>query len=203
MENLVVIAAAIGLVVVLRILAKMHRQNDELLNTLKDVTISIKKDTRSLADRTLKIEGLLEFVYKKLNQPARPISLNRINTKTDIKKALIVEDHPDTVEFLTLQLERLGFTVISASNGKEGVEKAIKEKPNLILMDIMMPVMDGREATRRIRSNPETKEIPVLAATAITKEDQLRECIEAGCNDYIVKPFAPNELVSRIEKLLM
>jgi len=203
MENLVVIAAAIGLVVVLRILAKMHRQNDELLNTLKDVTISIKKDTRSLADRTLKIEGLLEFVYKKLNQPARPISLNRINTKTDMKKALIVEDHPDTVEFLTLQLERLGFTVISASNGKEGVEKAIKEKPNLILMDIMMPVMDGREATRRIRSNPETKEIPVLAATAITKEDQLRECIEAGCNDYIVKPFAPNELVSRIEKLLM
>ncbi len=120
-----------------------------------------------------------------------------------MKKALIVEDHPDTVEFLTLQLERLGFTVISASNGKEGVEKAIKEKPNLILMDIMMPVMDGREATRRIRSNPETKEIPVLAATAITEKSQLRECIEAGCNDYIVKPFAPNELISRIEKLLM
>ena len=72
MENLVVIAAAIGLVVVLGILAKMHRQNDELLNTLKDVTISIKKDTRSLADRPLKIEGQVEFVYKKLNQPARP-----------------------------------------------------------------------------------------------------------------------------------
>ena len=72
MENLFITAAAIGLVVVLGILAKMHRQNDELLNTLKDVTISIKKDTRSLADRTLKIEGQVEFVYKKLNQPARP-----------------------------------------------------------------------------------------------------------------------------------
>ncbi len=69
MENLFVTAAAIGLVVVLGILAKMHRQNDELLNTLKDVTISIKKDTRSLADQTLKIEGMVEFVYQKQNQP--------------------------------------------------------------------------------------------------------------------------------------
>ena len=67
MENLFITAAAIGLVVVLGILAKMHRQNDELLKTLKDVTISIKKDTRSIADRTLKIEDQVEFVYKKLN----------------------------------------------------------------------------------------------------------------------------------------
>ncbi len=76
MENLVIIAAAIGLVVVLGILAKMHRQNDELLTVLKNVTISIKKDTRSLEDRTLKIEGLVEFVYQKLNQPARPEDIN-------------------------------------------------------------------------------------------------------------------------------
>ena len=67
MENLFITAAAIGLVVVLGILAKMHRQNDELLKTLKDVTISIKKDPRSIADRTLKIEDQVEFVYKKLN----------------------------------------------------------------------------------------------------------------------------------------
>ncbi len=107
------------------------------------------------------------------------------------------------VEILTLQLERLGFTVISASNGREGVEKAIAEKPHLILMDIMMPVMDGREATRNIRSNKNTKNIPILATTAMTKKSQLSECIEAGCNDYRVKPFAPNELVSHIEKLLV
>ncbi len=118
-----------------------------------------------------------------------------------MKKALIVEDHPDTVEFLTLQLERLGFTVISASNGKEGVEKAIKEKPHLILMDIMMPVMDGREATRIIRSNKNTKNIPILATTAMTEKSQLRECIDAGCNGYIVKPFSPNQLVSAIVNL--
>ncbi|MEE8114163.1 MAG: response regulator [Nitrososphaerales archaeon] len=120
-----------------------------------------------------------------------------------MKKALIVEDHPDMVEILTLQLERLGFAVVSASNGKAGVEKAIKEKPNLILMDIMMSVMDGREATRIIRSKKNTKNIPILATTAMTEKSQLRECIEAGCNDYLVKPFSPKELASHIEKLLV
>ncbi len=120
-----------------------------------------------------------------------------------MKKALVVEDHPDMLNVLSRQLELLKFTVTSVNNGMEGVEKALAEKPDLILMDIMMPGMDGREATRRIRSNPETKNIPILATTAITKISQLRECIDAGCNDYIVKPFALNELVSRIKGLLM
>ncbi len=123
--------------------------------------------------------------------------------KFRVKKVLIVEDHPDLVDRLTRQLKRLGFAVISASNGMRGVEKAITEKPDLILMDIMMPVMDGREATRIIRSNKKTKNIPILATTAITEKSQLRECIEAGCNDYIMKPFAPKELASHIEKLLV
>jgi len=129
------------------------------------------------------------------------IVLIRLIAQDAMKKALIVEDHPDMVEILTLQLERLGFTVISASNGKEGVEKAIEEKPHLILMDIMMPVMDGREATRIIRSNKNTKNIPILATTAMTEKSQLRECIDAGCNGYIVKPFSPNQLVSAIVNL--
>ncbi len=114
------------------------------------------------------------------------------------KKAIIVEDHPDLMEILSLQLETLGFSVISANNGMEGVEKAITEKPDLILMDIMMPGMDGREATRRIRSNPETKDIPILAATVLFKESDLRSCIEAGCNDYSVKPFSHQELREKI-----
>ena len=103
-------------------------------------------------------------------------AMDRVRTK----KAIIVEDHPDLMEILSLQLETLGFSVISANNGMEGVEKAITEKPDLILMDIMMPGMDGREATRRIRSNPETKDIPILAATVLFKESDLRSCIEAG-----------------------
>jgi CheY-like chemotaxis protein len=119
-----------------------------------------------------------------------------------MKKALVVEDHPDMLDILTLLMERLGFAVISANNGKEGVEKAFKEKPYLILMDIMMPVMDGREATRIIRSKKKTKNIPILATTGLFRESDLKSCIEAGCNDYILKPFAPNELASRIERLL-
>ncbi len=119
-----------------------------------------------------------------------------------MNKALIVEDHPDMLLILTYLLETMGFAVISANNGKEGVKKAIKEKPDLIFMDIMMPGMDGREATRRIRSNSEAKEIPILAITAITDKSQLRECIEAGCNDVIVKPFNARDLQEKIHAVL-
>ena len=120
-----------------------------------------------------------------------------------MKKALIIEDHPDMLDVLSRQLELLKFTVISVDNGMEGVEKAIAEKPDLILMDIMMPEMDGREATRIIRSNKETENIPILATTGLFRESELRGCIEAGCNDYIKKPFAPKELASHIKKLLV
>ncbi len=99
-------------------------------------------------------------------------------------------------------MEEMGFAVVSANTGIEAVEKAIEEKPNLILMDIMMPKMDWREATRRIRSNQETKDIPILAITALTKESQLRECIKAGCNDYIVKPFNRKDLREKIQAVL-
>ncbi len=124
-----------------------------------------------------------------------------MNTALDqfrMKKALIVEDHPEMVEILTLQLERLGFTVISANNGTEGVEKAIKERPHLILMDIMMPGMDGRDAIRIIRCNPETKDIPILVVTVLFRESEQRKCLEVGCSDYFVKPFTLQELREKI-----
>ena len=115
-----------------------------------------------------------------------------------MKKALIVEDHPDLLHILTLNLEMLGFAVISANNGKQGVAKAIEENPDLILMDIRMPVMDGREATRIIRSNPKTQDIPILASTVLFRESDLSSCIEAGCNDYITKPFTFEQLQEKI-----
>ncbi len=130
------------------------------------------------------------------------LSLNRLAIRGAMKKVLVVEDHPDVLDILTLQMEAMGFAVISANNGKEGVKKAIEEKPNLILMDIMMPGMDGREATRRIRSNQETKDVPILVITALTKESQLRECIKAGCNDYILKPFNCKDLREKIQAIL-
>jgi CheY-like chemotaxis protein len=115
-------------------------------------------------------------------------------------KILIVEDHPDMRELLAWQIEMMGFTPISAKHGKEGIEKAIAEQPNLILMDIMMPGMDGWEATRALRSNMVTKDIPILAATALFRDADLDRCIEAGCNDYIVKPFTFQELQEKLRR---
>ncbi len=119
-----------------------------------------------------------------------------------MKKILVVEDHLDLVYILTRILESLGYTVISATHGSEGVEKAASEKPHLILMDILMPGMDGREATRKIRSNPETHDIPILATTVLHKEPELKKCIEAGCNDWLVKPFSRQDLQAKIQTFM-
>ena len=119
-----------------------------------------------------------------------------------MRKVLIVEDHPDMRELLSWQVELMGFIPILAKHGKEGLEKAIAEKPELILMDIMMPGMDGWEAVRAIRAAPETKDIPILAATALFRDSDLKTCMEAGCNSYIVKPFTFLELQRKIRELI-
>jgi CheY-like chemotaxis protein len=104
-------------------------------------------------------------------------------------KILIVEDDADMRDLLRLILERSYYVPILASHGKEGVEKAISEKPKLILMDIRMPIMDGWEATRAIRANPDTKNIPFLATTVLFRPHEITACLEAGCNAYMVRPF--------------
>jgi len=119
-----------------------------------------------------------------------------------MKKILIVEDHADMRELLTWQIELMGFMPITAKHGKDGVEKAIAEKPNLILMDIMMPGMDGWAAARALRANPETKDIPILAATALFRDSDLKSCLEAGCNGYIVKPFTFQELQQKLREFI-
>jgi CheY-like chemotaxis protein len=119
-----------------------------------------------------------------------------------MKKVLVVEDHPDMRELLIRQVERMGLLAIPAEHGKQGVEKALEEKPHLILMDIMMPGMDGWEATRTLRSKPEMQDIPILAATALFRESDLRSCIEAGCNDYLVKPFTFQQLQRKIKEFI-
>jgi two-component system, cell cycle response regulator DivK len=120
---------------------------------------------------------------------------------TDLmKKILIVEDHADMRELLTWQIELMGFMPIPAKHGKEGVEKAVAEQPDLILLDIMMPGMDGWEAARTLRANPETKDIPILAATALFRDSDLKSCLDAGCNGYIVKPFTFQELQGKVRE---
>lgn len=119
-----------------------------------------------------------------------------------MKKVLIIEDHSDMRELLMWQIELMGFMPITAKRGKEGVELALSEKPELIIMDIMMPGMDGWEAAREIRANADTKNIPILAATALFRDSDLKTCIESGCNGYIVKPFTFQELQGKVRELI-
>jgi CheY-like chemotaxis protein len=119
-----------------------------------------------------------------------------------MKKVLIAEDNPDSLEIITFQMEMMGYSVIAAKHGQEAVEKAVEENPQLIVMDIMMPKMDGREATRIIRSNPKTQNIPILASTVLFRESDLKSCIDAGCNDYITKPFTLKQLQGKIQDFI-
>ena len=119
-----------------------------------------------------------------------------------MKKVLIIDDNRDLRELLRAQISLKGFSAVGAKCAKEGIETAIAEKPDLILMDIMMPEMDGREATRILRQITETKEIPIVAVTAMFRPSDLKSCIEAGCNDYISKPFTMEQLREKISALI-
>ena len=119
-----------------------------------------------------------------------------------MKKVLIIEDHGDMRELLTWQIELMGFIPITAKRGAEGIEKALSEKPELIIMDIMMPGMDGWQATREIRAHEEMKDVPILAATAMFRDADLKNCLDAGCNGYIVKPFTFQELQGKVRELI-
>ena len=117
------------------------------------------------------------------------------------KKILIVEDNLAVNRALQLLLEPR-YETIPAMDGKEAVDIAATQLPDLILMDIMMPVMNGYQATRLIRQNPKTHSIPILAVTALDGPTYEEECFQSGCDDHIAKPFKTKELVPCIEKLL-
>ncbi len=117
-------------------------------------------------------------------------------------RILLVEDNPATMEVMQQELEILGYEVAVARDGVEAVEMANSELPDLIIMDILMPKMDGGEATKQIRKNPKTQAIPVLAATAKALPEDRERCLESGCDGYIAKPFSYKELKDVIEKLL-
>ena len=118
------------------------------------------------------------------------------------KKILIVEDDLDMIDLLQSQVEALGYDSIVADNGKQAVDMATSQLPHLILMDIMLPVMDGLDATRQIRQNPKTSSIPILAVTAMTTLKDEEDCFQSGCDDYLSKPFTLAQLCYRIERLL-
>ena len=120
----------------------------------------------------------------------------------DKKKVLVVDDEAAVVKLVRFLLEKHGFEVYAAYDGQEAVEVAEKESPDLILMDIMMPKVDGNEAIRTLKSKELTKEIPVVVLSALGQEAEVATGLESGAIDYLVKPFNPKDLLGRIQKVL-
>jgi two-component system cell cycle response regulator DivK len=117
-------------------------------------------------------------------------------------RILYVEDNEDNVYMLTRRLERAGFEVIVAADGEQGVAAARAERPDLILMDLSLPVLDGWEATRRLKNAEETRAIPVIALSAHAMPGDREKALEAGCDDYDAKPISMPSLLAKIRTLL-
>lgn len=118
------------------------------------------------------------------------------------KRVLLVEDHPDTSELIQRNLSHAGYDVLIAEDGYQAVAYASHLLPDVIIMDIMLPKMNGLEATAHIRRNPKTAAIPILAATALTAPGERERCLAAGCDDYLAKPFTHQQLALALSKLL-
>ncbi|HKI86980.1 MAG TPA: response regulator [Thermoanaerobaculia bacterium] len=117
-------------------------------------------------------------------------------------KILLVEDNEMNRDMLSRRLVRKGFEVVIAVDGQEGVDKAKSDKPDLILMDMSLPVLDGWQATRQIKDDPETGSIPVIALTAHAMSDDRQKTLEAGCDDYDTKPVELPRLLEKIQNQL-
>lgn len=118
------------------------------------------------------------------------------------KKILFIEDEPDQILMISLRFEKSGYEVISSMDGLEGLKKAAAEKPDLILLDVIMPGIDGLEVCRRLRKNPATKHIPVITTTAAGMDDVEHECRTAGADDCVRKPYDSADLLLKIKRLL-
>jgi DNA-binding response OmpR family regulator len=116
------------------------------------------------------------------------------------KKILLVDDEPDIVETVKLMLELRNYEVNVAYDGVKGIEQATKEKPNLILLDIMMPQMDGYSVCHMLKTNKKTKDIPIIMLTAKGESDAVTKSYNVGADDYIVKPFNPSTLLEKVRK---
>ncbi len=117
-------------------------------------------------------------------------------------KILIAEDERDIRDLIVFTLQFGGFEAVAVSNGAEAIELVPKEKPDMILLDVRMPKMTGYEACKVLKSDPKTADIPVVFLSAKGQENEVKDGMEAGAMAYILKPFAPDELVGRIKKLL-
>jgi CheY-like chemotaxis protein len=117
-------------------------------------------------------------------------------------KVLLVEDNEMNRDILSRRLSRRGYVVVFAMDGQQGVEMARSEKPDIILMDMSLPVMDGWEATRRIKSDDAMRNAPVIGLTAHAMSGDREKALKAGCDDYDTKPVELDRLIEKIERLL-
>ena len=115
---------------------------------------------------------------------------------------LVVEDNEENRDMLSRRLQRRGYRVVHAADGQQAVEMAARERPDLILMDVSLPVLDGLEATRRIRARAQTQTIPIIALTAHAMSSDRERALAAGCDDYHAKPVELPRLLAQMEALL-
>lgn len=118
------------------------------------------------------------------------------------KKVLVVEDHPDTRSVLVLMIERWGFEVVEARNGRDALIMVEQNGFDLMVVDMAMPLVDGFEFVRRVRVQSKTANIPIIAVTALDAPEDRDRCLQAGCNDYLPKPFSFDDLKAKIDALL-
>jgi len=116
------------------------------------------------------------------------------------KCILVVEDQEDNRQILRDLLTNAGFEMIEAENGEDAVASAQARRPDLILMDIQLPVLDGYEATRRIKAHPDLKSIPIIVVTSYALSGDEDKARLAGCDDYVAKPFSPRQLLAKIKE---
>ena len=115
---------------------------------------------------------------------------------------LVVEDNPQNLKLAQLVLQKAGYTVIYATDGEQGLKMAADQRPDLILMDVQMPGMDGLEATRRLKREPHTSHIRIIALTALAMKGDAERILAAGCDAYLAKPYHYQQLLDTVQKTL-
>lgn len=113
---------------------------------------------------------------------------------------MVVDDEPDILRLVSFSLRRNGFEVVEASDGVSALTLAEEEQPDLILMDVMMPVLNGYEASKKLKENPKTERIPIVMLSAKSQQAEVAAGLESGATEYICKPFTPSELVAQVTK---